>query len=201
MNLTSPHPLPDGVPILDAGRHQRPEAGACLMEYVSVIAGEPWSDHPWCTQPLLAAVARCVNDRAGDSARTELALLAPDLAEATRRGPVTSAAVIDAVIVAAARYVDVPERTLQLRDQAAARSARPSGQVRRWWRSATTCDFTVAGVRSLSALVEQVSRSAGDDALLDLLRSGLDGYGAAVHRITSAHLVAAPLDGAAPMKC
>jgi hypothetical protein len=61
MTATSPHPLPAGVSILDAGRHQRPEAGACLMEYVSVLSGEPWSDHPWCTQPLLAAVARAVN--------------------------------------------------------------------------------------------------------------------------------------------
>jgi hypothetical protein len=33
----------------------------------------------------------------------------------------------------------------------------------------------------------------------DLLGNGLDGYGAVVHRITSAHLVAAPLAGAAPV--
>jgi hypothetical protein len=200
MNRTSPQPLPAGVPILDAGRHQRPEAGACLMEYVSVLAGEPWSDHPRCTQPLLAAVARSVNDQVSSSARAELALVAPDLTEATYRGHVTSAVVFSAVVTAAARYVDVPKRTLHLRNRALARSANPTGRLRRWWRSATACDFMLAAEWALCALVEQVSRSAGDDALLDLLRSGLDGYGAAVHRITSAHLVAAPLAGAAPMK-
>jgi hypothetical protein len=135
------------------------------------------------------------------SARAELVLLAPDLAGATRRGRVTSAAVFDAVVSAAARYVDVPEPTRQLRDRAVARSANPAGRLQRWRRSATACDFTRAAERSLCALVEQVSRSAGDDALTDLLRSGLDGYGACVHRITSAHLVAAPLAGAALMKC
>jgi uncharacterized Ntn-hydrolase superfamily protein len=201
MTATSLHPLPDGVPILDAGRHDRPEAGACLMEYVSVLAGERWSDHPWCTQPLLAAVARAVNDRVSGSARAELALFAPDLSGATRRGPVTSAAVFDAVVTASARYVDVPQPTRQLRDRAVARSATPTSQVRRWWRGATACDFSRAADRSLGALVEQVSRSAGDDGLIDLLRSGLDGYGATVHRITSVHLVAAPLTGAAPMTC
>jgi hypothetical protein len=137
-----------------------------------------------------------VNDRTSSRARAELVMLAPELASATHRGPVTSAAVIDAVVTTAARHVDIPEPTLQLRDRAMARAAQPAGRIRRWWRSATACDFTVAAIRSLAALVEQVSRSAGDDASIGLLRSGLDGYGAAMQRIASAHLVAAPLDGA-----
>ncbi len=32
------------------------------MELASYLAGERWSDHPACTHPLLAAVARDVND-------------------------------------------------------------------------------------------------------------------------------------------
>lgn len=49
------------------------------MEYTSMLAGERWSDHPACTHPLLAALARGVNDRLGDAARQELLLLAPEL--------------------------------------------------------------------------------------------------------------------------
>ncbi|HEY0471200.1 MAG TPA: hypothetical protein VGD34_06025 [Kribbella sp.] len=49
------------------------------MEYTSYLAGEPWSDHPDCTHPLLALVAREVNDETSDPARTALAPLIPDV--------------------------------------------------------------------------------------------------------------------------
>ena len=49
---------PDLLPILSPGRHRSPRTGACFMELASLLAGEPWSDHPACTHPLLAAVAR-----------------------------------------------------------------------------------------------------------------------------------------------
>ncbi len=64
--------LPDGLPTLTAGAHD-PEAGeACVMEYVSVLAGEPWSDRPECTHPLLAHEARTANDLASDADRPRL---------------------------------------------------------------------------------------------------------------------------------
>ena len=49
------------------------------MEYVSVLAGEPWSDHPRCTHPLLSAAARGVNDTMNDAERRLLLRLAPCL--------------------------------------------------------------------------------------------------------------------------
>jgi hypothetical protein len=52
------------------------------MEYTSVLAGERFSDSPKCTDPVLAAVARAVNDYTGDSARQRLAPLAGDLTTA-----------------------------------------------------------------------------------------------------------------------
>jgi len=73
-------PLPELVPVLSPGRHRSPRKGACLMELTSHLAGEPWSDHPRGTHPLLGEVARRVNDLTGDDARQHLALLAPDLA-------------------------------------------------------------------------------------------------------------------------
>ena len=64
--------MPAFVPILGAGRHRTPARGACFMEYASYLAGERWSDHPDCTHPLLAALARDVNDLVSDAGRDEL---------------------------------------------------------------------------------------------------------------------------------
>jgi hypothetical protein len=49
------------------------------MELVSYLAGERWSDHPACTHPLLAALARDVNDYTSDAARGQLAELIPSV--------------------------------------------------------------------------------------------------------------------------
>jgi hypothetical protein len=49
------------------------------MEFASYLAGEPWSDHPKCTHPLLAALARDVNDHVSDEARTRLVPLIPSV--------------------------------------------------------------------------------------------------------------------------
>ena len=54
--------LPELVPVLSRGKHRSPRHGACFMELASYLAGERWSDHPACTHPLLAALARDVND-------------------------------------------------------------------------------------------------------------------------------------------
>jgi hypothetical protein len=70
---------PDVVPILSRGKHRNPRKGACFMELASFLAGEKWSDHPSCTHPLLAALARDINDHVSDASRTWLAPLVPDV--------------------------------------------------------------------------------------------------------------------------
>ena len=70
---------PDLLPILSPGRHRNPRTGACFMELASLLAGERWSDHPACTHPLLAAVARQVNDHTSDTGRQRLAKLIPSV--------------------------------------------------------------------------------------------------------------------------
>jgi hypothetical protein len=70
---------PQLVPLLSRGKHRNPRQGACFMELASYLAGEPWSDHPACTHPLLAAVARDVNDYTSDAARGRLAELIPSV--------------------------------------------------------------------------------------------------------------------------
>ncbi|HEY8913263.1 MAG TPA: hypothetical protein VIM54_08100, partial [Lacisediminihabitans sp.] len=49
------------------------------MEYASWLAGEKWSDHPACTPPSLASLARMVNDCSSDAARGELVTLIPSV--------------------------------------------------------------------------------------------------------------------------
>jgi hypothetical protein len=57
------------------------------MELVSFVAGEPWSDHPSCTHPLLSSLARLVNDHTTDAARPRLALLIPSVIGLTSEDP------------------------------------------------------------------------------------------------------------------
>src|SRR5690606_35527944 len=63
---------PNLMPILSAGRHRNASRGACFMEYASYLAGEPWSDRPACTHPLLSSLARDVNDLTTDARRSAL---------------------------------------------------------------------------------------------------------------------------------
>ncbi|MEV0587002.1 hypothetical protein [Nonomuraea sp. NPDC050310] len=69
----------DPMPVLSKGRHRNPKRGACFMELASYLAGERWSDHPACTHPLLAALARLVNDNTTDARRGELVRLVPSI--------------------------------------------------------------------------------------------------------------------------
>jgi hypothetical protein len=71
--------LPDAVPMLSRGKHRNPRKGACFMELASFLAGERWSDHPACTHPLLASIARMVNDNTSDAGRQRLAALIPSV--------------------------------------------------------------------------------------------------------------------------
>lgn len=61
------------LPVLRRGKHRNGRRGACFMEMASVLAGERFSDHPACTHPLLAHLARLVNDYTSDRARQRLA--------------------------------------------------------------------------------------------------------------------------------
>jgi hypothetical protein len=64
---------------LEHGKHQE-NSGMCVMEAVSYVAGEPWSDHPQCVSPVIAQFCRSWNDALPtDEDRTRL--LAPLIAE------------------------------------------------------------------------------------------------------------------------
>jgi hypothetical protein len=71
--------VPELMPVLSRGKHRNPRRGACFMEMASFLAGERWSDHPACTHPLLADLARLVNDIVTDQLRPRLVPLIPSV--------------------------------------------------------------------------------------------------------------------------
>lgn len=120
--------VPDSLPVLTRGWHRGPQDGACVMEYVSVLAGARFSDHPRCTPPGLAALARLVNDRiVDDGVRSELALLAPDLV-GVKVGPGTTHRVIASCLAAAGSLPPAVPRAVRRR------LARTSARIHRLQR-------------------------------------------------------------------
>jgi hypothetical protein len=78
---------PELLPKLSRGKHRSARKGACFMELASFLAGERWSDHPACTHPMLAALARDVNDCTSDANRQRLATLIPSVIGLTSDDP------------------------------------------------------------------------------------------------------------------
>lgn len=101
-----------------------------LMEYVSVLAGERFSDHPRCTDPALAELARLVNDlTVDDAARAELVRRAPDLA-ATSDSAYPTATVL-AAVAEVGLALDATDRILTRTAARARRAQRPPRYLRR----------------------------------------------------------------------
>src|SRR5450759_1937872 len=65
--------------VLRSGTHTSPSDGVSLLEAVSDLAGEPWSNRPSCTSPVIAAYARSLNDWLPDGARQRLKAYIPRL--------------------------------------------------------------------------------------------------------------------------
>ena len=57
---------------LSKGKHTSPDEGACVMELSSMLAGEPFSDHPRSVCPVIAALLRRYNDALDDWRRQDL---------------------------------------------------------------------------------------------------------------------------------
>jgi hypothetical protein len=81
------------------------------MEFASFLAGERWSDHPSCTHPLLALLARRVNDHMGHEGRQQLVPLIPLVVG--RLGDDRTWLTLP-VAVAAGPILDVPEVTQRI---------------------------------------------------------------------------------------
>ncbi|MGP3974161.1 hypothetical protein ACTWQF_08955 [Streptomyces sp. 8N114] len=134
---------PDGLPTPRPFGHLSPQDGACLMEAASLLTGG-FTDSPRTTHPMLAALARVVNDTVDDSTRHGLWPLVADLARAYPRARDFAPIVIGEVLREAQR-VRPHSRTLHVRRTLCRRRALRVGQaaaptpvVRRldalWWR-------------------------------------------------------------------
>ncbi len=57
---------------LSSGGHGNMSEGMCVMEAVSFVAGEPWTDSPQCACPVIATFLRNWNDSLPDDERNDL---------------------------------------------------------------------------------------------------------------------------------
>lgn len=57
---------------LSKGKHDSPQDGACVMELASMLAGEPFNDHPRSVCPVIGSFLRAYNDRIDDRRRQDL---------------------------------------------------------------------------------------------------------------------------------
>jgi hypothetical protein len=93
------------------------------MEFASLLAGERWTDHPACTHPLVAELARQVNDRVGDDSRQLLVPLVPSVIGLTSDDPR-----VDARLALLAASVALPVAPLE-HQRALAVAVLTSGRV------------------------------------------------------------------------
>jgi hypothetical protein len=118
---------------LSRGRHASPEDGACVMEMASMLAGEPYSDHPPSVCPVIGAFLRVYNDAVDDDRRQDLYGYAARVVDSRANEDVT-----------ALRAAHLAERTRQLRK---ARRRWPLGVgllIGFWWTPGFTPDASFA---------------------------------------------------------
>jgi hypothetical protein len=177
---------------LSAGTHLAPEDGACLMEAVSAVTGDRWTDSPTSTHPLLAHLARLVNDAVEDETRNNLAAFIPDLVDTNSQDQAMPARIAQACASYALALDDSPllghlrnlaERKLGERprsDAHASLARRGLWAARRWRFEHGTARLAV------EASVAQCVKH-GDDHLVALLEIAMS----AVHRGPTATRVTA----------
>ncbi|MEV5434063.1 hypothetical protein [Streptomyces sp. NPDC052701] len=136
--------IPDGLPAPGRFAHLHPDDGACLMEAAALLATGRFTDSPPGTHPVLAALARAVNDAVGEPTRLALWPLAADLAEAGPADRAYGPRLVGTVVDAASR-VRPGSRRLRRRGAAChararrlARARTPAAPARLadllWWR-------------------------------------------------------------------
>jgi len=216
--------VPDGVPMLSPGRHRNPRRGACFMEMASFLAGERWSDRPTCTHPVLAELARWVNDMVDDTHRQRLVTMVPEVVGLNPDDPRATTALLltaarAALPVAAQERQHIlalailnAERVLAEQDRRsfghlseASRVALTTSPAAEHWARGQLAriGFSPTAVRRSSAskvvalAVDGIARAWTDDRqerLVELLRDGIDVMAA------FSPLVPDPVVGSAPLR-
>jgi len=149
------------------------------MEIASVLAGERWSDSPRCTHPVLAAVARLVNDAVSDTARPQLAAMVPDLVGAVGDRCTTAPDLVIGCAQTAQRYEPSARWPQRAIDRATRRLARQAGRRRYRWPifgAVGGWAYTYGpATQTVAHTLDAIMRSAPDPdlALTELLRDCL----------------------------
>jgi hypothetical protein len=160
--------------VLRSGTHTGPSVGVSLMEAVSALAGEPWSNGPSCTSPVIAAYARSVNDWLPDDARQRLKAYIPRLVGTAepdlelRRAFACADAAVRVFAPLAFAAAGLVKEGLKLGalapvDRESARSAAESAESAEWAArsAASTSDWSAAeSIRSAADSARSAARSA-----------------------------------------
>ena len=153
---------------LRSGGHLTSHDGVCLMELVALTAGEPLSDRPSCTHPLMTHLARRVNDATSDRRRSELRVFVPALVAANTMDPSAFAGIAAACTRVALERK--PSILLQTLHASAVRRSRPADMRRHWLY------IHGAAYRSIDLavfVVDELSEVMADRALQTMLRDAL----------------------------
>jgi hypothetical protein len=76
---------------LGKGKHRSPDEGACVMELASMLAGEPFSDHPMSVCPVIGSLLRAYNDSIDSERRQDLYAYASKVVGSRTTGHVQNA--------------------------------------------------------------------------------------------------------------
>jgi hypothetical protein len=160
--------------VLRSGTHTGPSVGVSLMEAVSILAGEPWSNRPSCTSPVIAAYARSLNDWLPDNARQRLKAYIPRLVGTAepdlelRRAFACADAAVRVFAPLAFAAAGLVKEGLKLGalapvDRESAHSAAESAESAEWAArsAASTSDWSAAeSIRSAADSARSAARSA-----------------------------------------
>lgn len=151
--------IPNGMPTLSWGAHAPTEGKACVMEYVSLLAGEQWSDHPECTHPALAAFARHLNDRLEDEHRHVLVPLIGRLLGTDEHSITISTAIANAQVMHP-RYGDYMATVKVLAEGKCSCGADHGDSYTNEYKMKSE-EASVVGVEILTAMIDAYDKATG----------------------------------------
>jgi len=177
---------------LASGRHADWEDGACVMEAVAYVAGEPWSDHPKCASPIITSLLIGWNDALPDDQRQILKPYIPKLVstrgtaddEEARAWILTDWLARECApawlrLAGLTDQADALERLAPVLGAEAARAAQPSLDAART-KSAAALDAALAAARAAAwdaardaawAAARDTAWDASRDAVWDAVRA------------------------------
>ena len=142
------------------------------MEYASLLAGVGFTDHPRCTHPLLAHVARMVNDALDDENRQRIAPLVPAVIGVRTPSPELTATLVMRLTISALQHEPDGQRLARLRRRAERRS-NALGLRRRvvilsepMYRTSTATQAVAQSLRTIAAAGPDALRQAFEDAVV-----------------------------------